>query len=145
VGYYLLYVSFTTFYAQCLVAALPDAGTAQILGNAFLTLTSNVSGFSITPDKIPDHWIFTYWISPIHYSLEGMVVTQFHGADQEIRDQPGNPTVGRFTSSHDSDSHFGGFFTYSHRFQNILILALICTFWRVGTLYALTFINYTTR
>lgn len=144
-AYYLFYVSFTTFYAQCLVAALPDEGTAQIIGTALLTLSSLVSGFSITPNKIPDHWIFTYWISPIHYTLEGMIVTQFHGADQPIKDQPGNPSVSDFTTSHSSDSHFGGFFTYSHRYQNIVILILICAVFRSGTLYSLTFINYTTR
>eukprot|EP00635_Sarcinochrysidales_sp_CCMP3193_P013333 CAMPEP_0118911282 /NCGR_PEP_ID=MMETSP1166-20130328/13044_1 /TAXON_ID=1104430 /ORGANISM="Chrysoreinhardia sp, Strain CCMP3193" /LENGTH=1491 /DNA_ID=CAMNT_0006850763 /DNA_START=64 /DNA_END=4539 /DNA_ORIENTATION=- len=144
-AYFMLYVSFTTFYAQCLVAALPDQGTAQTLGTAFLTLTSLVSGFSITPNKIPDHWIFTYWISPIHYSLEGMIVTQFNDADLALRDIPGNPSVADFTTSHSSDSHFGGFFTYSHRFQNIIILLVICAVFRTGTLYALTFINYTTR
>lgn len=72
-----------------------------------MTLSSLVAGFSITPDNIPDYWIFTYWMVPIHYSLEGIVVTQFHGADQEIEDLPpeGNPpTVGRYMASHWKDS-----------------------------------------
>lgn len=141
-----------------------------------MTLSSLVAGFAITPDNIPDYWIFTYWMVPIHYSLEGIIVTQFHGANQEIEDLPppeNPPTVGRYMASHWNDSfrqrpislfffafislfaisvglkyllgHFGGMFTYSHRFQNLFILSVICGIFRLATLYALTFIDYTTR
>ncbi|KAJ8600497.1 hypothetical protein CTAYLR_010063 [Chrysophaeum taylorii] len=144
-AYYLFYVSFATFFAQFLVAAMPDEGTAQTVGNTFLTLSSLVAGFSITPDNIPDYWIITYWLSPIHYTLEGIVVTQFHGADRPIADLPGEPSIERYMASHWSDSHFGGFFTYSHRFQNLVMLAIFCGVFRTATLLALTFLDYTTR
>lgn len=110
-----------------------------------MNVTSLVGGFSITPDNIPDAWIFVYWLAPIHYALEGIIVTQFHGADNVIEDLPDEPTVEFHTTTHDSDGHFGGFFVYSHRFQNIILLAVFCAFFRIGTLWALAFIDYTTR
>lgn len=144
-AYYFLYVAYSTFFAQFLIAAFPDQGTAQTIGTAFNTICSSVAGFAITPDKIPDYWIFTYWLAPIHYSLEGIIVTQFHNVNLRIKDLPGTPTVGRYMASHWSDSHFGGYFVYSHRIQNIIILVIFVLVARLGTLYALATIDYTTR
>jgi len=144
-AYFALYVSFTTFLAQALVVIMPDQGSAQTLGTSFLQVTSIVSGFSITPGNISSAWIFLYWLSPIHYALEGIIVTQFHGAEQIVKDFFPPMTVGRLMSSHDPDSHFDGDFNWSHRFQNIIILFIFCTVFRIATLYGLTFINYTSR
>ena len=70
---------------------------------------------------------FMYWLAPIHYVLEGLVVTQFHGAKTKVKGAPGfppgnEPTLSRFYTSHWDDSFFGGKFVWSHRFQNMIIL-----------------------
>jgi len=26
----------------------------------------------------PDFWVFMYWLNPMHYALEGLVVTQYN-------------------------------------------------------------------
>ena len=142
VAFFGLYVSSMTFFGQFLVAALPDQATAQTLGTAILVVTSLVGGLNIQPQDIPDYFIALYWIAPIHYAFEGIIVTQFHNADASITDLPGQPTIHNFFTSHDTDSFFGGFFTYSHRFQNILVLLTFCTIFRLGTLAALHHINY---
>ena len=74
---------------------------------------------------------FLYWLAPIHYVLEGLVVTQFHGAKTKVKGAPGfppgnEPTLSRFYTSHWDDSFFGGKFVWSHRFQNMIILVRFC-------------------
>ena len=91
-----------------------------------------------------------YWLAPIHYVLEGLIVTQFHGADQQVINAPGfppgeEPTLSRFYTSHWNDAHFGGKFVWSHRYQNMIILLGFILFFRFATFYALERINYSTR
>mmetsp|Transcript_18010 Transcript_18010/g.58238 ORF Transcript_18010/g.58238 Transcript_18010/m.58238 type:complete len:107 (-) Transcript_18010:2104-2424(-) len=56
-----------TFFGQFLVALLPDEGTAQTLGTAFLVVTSLVGGLNVQPQSIPDYYVALYWLAPIHY------------------------------------------------------------------------------
>ena len=91
-----------------------------------------------------------YWLAPIHYVLEGLIVTQFHGANQQVKDLPDfppgeEPTLSRYFTSHWSDAYFGGKFVWSHRFQNMIILVGFILFFRFATFYALERINYSTR
>lgn len=135
--------------AQFLAAACPNQQVASSLGMAYLSMTANVSGFAITPDYIPGGWMFMYWLAPIHYVLEGLIVTQFHGANAEVTGAPGYgndpPTLSRFYTSHWKDSYFGGMYVWSHRFQNMIILLAFILFFRFATFYALEPINYATR
>ena len=129
---------------------MPNQQVASSLGMAYLSMTANVSGFSIMPQDIPGGWQFMYWLAPIHYVLEGLIVTQFHGADQQVKNAPGfppgeEPTLSRYFTSHWSDAYFGGKFVWSHRFQNMIILLGFILFFRFATFYALERINYSTR
>ena len=148
--YFFLFVSLLTYMAQFLAAAMPNQQVASSLGMAYLSMTSNVSGFAIRPQDIPGGWMFLYWLAPIHYVLEGLVVTQFHGANAKVKGAPGfppgnEPTLSRFYTSHWDDSFFGGKFVWSHRFQNMIILVAFILFFRFATFYALERINYSTR
>ena len=59
---------------------------------------------------------------------------------------PGNePTLSRYYTSHWDDSFFGGYYVWSHRFQNMIILVAFILFFRFATFYALERINYATR
>ena len=55
------------------------------------------------------------------------------------------PTLSRFYTSHWDDSFFGGYYVWSHRFQNMIILVAFILFFRFATFYALERINYATR
>ena len=55
------------------------------------------------------------------------------------------PTLSRLYTSHWNDGHFGGYFVWSHRFQNMIILLGFILFFRFATFYALERINYSTR
>ena len=43
-----------------------------------LTFLTLFCGFMIKLEDYPDFWIFMYWLDPLHYALEGLVVTQFN-------------------------------------------------------------------
>ena len=125
--YFFLFISLLTYMAQFLAAAMPNQQVASSLGMAYLSMTANVSGFAIRPQDIPGGWMFFYWLAPIHYVLEGLVVTQFHGAKTKVKGAPGfppgeEPTLSRYYTSHWNDGWFGGYFVWSHRFQNMIIL-----------------------
>ena len=81
----------------------------------------------------------------MHYTLEGMVVTQFHDSSVKIQDLPGWPTDKRYFTSHWEGSHFGGKFCYSHRWFDLFMLIFFMIAFRTGTLVCLTHIDYTTR
>ena len=73
-----------------------------------------------------------------------------HGADQQVINAPGfppgeEPTLSRYYTSHWNDGWFGGYFVWSHRFQNMIILVGFILFFRFATFYALERINYSTR
>ena len=43
------------------------------------TLNVLFCGFTIPSQNIPAFWSFMYWLSPLHYALEGLFFTQAHG------------------------------------------------------------------
>ena len=55
------------------------------------------------------------------------------------------PTLSRLFTSHWNDSWFGGYYVWSHRYQNMIILLGFILFFRFATFYALERINYWTR
>ena len=80
-----------TFIGQMLVSLLRDATTAQVLGGLVVNMTVMTSGVLLRPDKIPDFWIFAYWVFPGHYIYEGIFTTQFNGDTTEIVATVGSP------------------------------------------------------
>ncbi|KDO24308.1 hypothetical protein SPRG_10383, partial [Saprolegnia parasitica CBS 223.65] len=75
--FFFLYTLYATYLGQWLVVTLPDLRTATILSGALSSIFSIFSGFFIHYDSIPTGWRFLYWISPLHYVLEGVFGTQF--------------------------------------------------------------------
>ena len=55
--YFFLFVSLLTYMAQFLAVAMPNQQVASSLGMAYLSMTANVSGFSIMPQDIPGGWM----------------------------------------------------------------------------------------
>ena len=35
-------------------------------------------GFLIAEQNFPTFWLFMYWLNPLHYALEGLIMSQFH-------------------------------------------------------------------
>jgi hypothetical protein len=75
----------------------------------------------ISPANIPNYWSWLYWLSPVHYVAEGMVMTQFHGNTEiiDVIDENGTQSM---TIEQYVIEHFGGKFKYSMRGNDIIIL-----------------------
>lgn len=140
--YLFLYITEATFLGQFLVVFLPNQQTAQIVA----ALTSNVfnlfAGFLKAPDLLPQGLTFFYWIDPLHYAFEGLVVTQFAGDLTVVTDST-NPSI-TMTAQDFAKSMYPDF-TYGHRFTCIFVLLGIIMTLRAATLYALTYVNHLTR
>ncbi|GAM17118.1 hypothetical protein SAMD00019534_002930 [Acytostelium subglobosum LB1] len=57
----------------------PNATIASVLAPAVLAPLILFAGFMIPHPSIPNWWIWMYWISPIHYSFEGLMSNEHHG------------------------------------------------------------------
>ena len=74
-----LYVFLLLSIGTFLVATTPSLQAAAVFAGITSTLFSVFAGFMINPFDIPSFWQFMYWLDPLHYALQGLVMTQFHG------------------------------------------------------------------
>ncbi len=73
----------------------------------------------IKTSSIPPFWRFVYWANPFHYSLEGVIMTQFHNDEDVIALSDGSQqTVYAFVCSAFSE------WKYEHVPYDILALVL---------------------
>lgn len=90
------------------------------------TFISIFCGFLIKPENFASFWVFMYWLTPLHYALEGLVVTQFNRDSTTI-----TLTGTEFTST--ASAFVQGFYTewkYSHRGFDAMALLLFILFFR---------------
>jgi ABC-type multidrug transport system permease subunit len=108
---------------------------AQIINSTIGNMLSTFSGFTISPADIPSGWMFLYWLLPSHYSLEGMITTQWHGSKDTISFvHPATGATVEVPAWPFLQSFFGGKFDYSRRWSNVGVLigfsAVTCVaFW----------------
>jgi len=75
---FIMHLQMTTYFGQLLACVIPTAAAANILGSLIHTIWTIYCGFIIVYEAIPEYYIFLYWLSPIKYSLEALVVSQFY-------------------------------------------------------------------
>jgi hypothetical protein len=73
------------FLGEFYVSLGPNEVVTQALGGFNHAVTGLFCGFLITQESFPTFWLFMYWLNPLHYALEGLIMTQFHGDDTSIR------------------------------------------------------------
>jgi hypothetical protein len=56
-----------------------------VLVGLFISVFGLFSGFLIAEQNFPTFWLFMYWLNPLHYALEGLIMSQFHGDDTPIK------------------------------------------------------------
>ncbi|XP_078148909.1 ABC transporter G family member 36-like [Carex rostrata] len=88
--WYLYFSYFTllyfTFYGMMCVGFTPNYNVAAIVSAAFYNLWNLFSGFLITKTQIPGWWIWYYWISPVAWTLYGLVVSQYGDITERMED-----------------------------------------------------------
>jgi hypothetical protein len=85
--------------------------------------------------------VFRYWLNPLHYVIEGLVTTQFHG-DYSLISITGSTevmTAQSFVSSFYSDWRF------KTRGYDIMALCLFAIALKVGQYYCLAYVRHDKR
>lgn len=79
---------------------------------------------------------------PLHYTLEGILLTQFHDNDNVILEIDGvtTTTVSAYTSE-----FFGGKYKYGNRGYDIMALLLFIVAFRALFFYASAYVRHETR
>ncbi|VFQ91364.1 unnamed protein product [Cuscuta campestris] len=73
-----MFLTFTyfTFYGMMAVGLTSNQQTAAVLSSAFYSLWNLLSGFLVPKPSIPGWWIWFYYISPVAWSLRGIISSQ---------------------------------------------------------------------
>eukprot|EP00299_Pterocystis_sp_00344_P019876 c9825_g1_i2.p1 GENE.c9825_g1_i2~~c9825_g1_i2.p1 ORF type:complete len:1420 (-),score=398.97 c9825_g1_i2:102-4361(-) len=142
--FYYLALTVATFTGQLIACVTPNTEAAGVIAGLVINIWNAFSGFLISPGDIPPYWNFMYWISPLHYAVEGMVMTQFRGADKVIdvitSTGPVKMTVEEYTIH-----HFGGEFSYDHRGTDIIALVALILIFNSMRAFALRYLNLLKR
>ncbi|XP_047319537.1 ABC transporter G family member 31 isoform X2 [Impatiens glandulifera] len=83
---FLTFTYFTT-YGMMAVGLTPTQHLAAVISSANYSLWNLLSGFLIPKPKIPGWWIWFYYISPIQWTLRGIVTSQLWDVETMI-DEP---------------------------------------------------------
>lgn len=79
--WYLFFMFFTllyfTFYGMMAVAITPNHHIAAIVSSAFYGIWNLFSGFIIPEPSMPAWWSWYYWLSPVAWTLNGLVTSQY--------------------------------------------------------------------
>ncbi|KAF6153601.1 hypothetical protein GIB67_027468 [Kingdonia uniflora] len=85
-----MFLTFTyfTFYGMMAVALTPSQHLAAVVSTAFYSLWNLLSGFLVPKPRIPGWWIWFYYISPVAWTLRGIVSSQL-GDIEDVITGPG--------------------------------------------------------
>jgi len=79
--WYLFLMYFTllyfTFYGMMTIAMTPTQQIGQICSSAFYGIWNLFSGFLVPRTRMPIWWRWYYWLSPVSWTLYGLVASQF--------------------------------------------------------------------
>lgn len=137
-----LYIVSLTFIGQFAICLLPNQQTAQVAGASLAALFNLLGGYLCTPASMPPFWRTIYYLVPSSYMLEGLVMSQFEGDDTPVQPIYGTQTVPAHEYVY---QHFGGAFTYSHKWRDVGVLLLYIGCLRVGTFLVLAFVRHINR
>lgn len=112
------------------------------------------TGTLIAPQDISQVWIWAYWVFPLHYVVEGLLMSQFTGSNLQIEATfesswyvalkcTESPCYG--SPSEFLEWRFGGFFSPSHIPWNALYLILVIVAFKCIKMVALQQLNYLSK
>jgi hypothetical protein len=105
------------------------------------TCWSLFCGFMIKAEDFPDFWIFMYWLNPLHYVIEGLVTTQFHG-DHSIITVTGSTDV---ITAQGFVANFYSDWRFKTRGYDIMALCLFAIVLKIGQYYCLAYVRHDKR
>ncbi|KAK6927089.1 ABC-2 type transporter [Dillenia turbinata] len=91
VGKFILYLLFMfltfcyfTFYGMMAVGLTPSQHLAAVVSSAFYSLWNLLSGFLVPKPHIPGWWIWFYYLSPVAWTLRGIITSQLGDVETRI-------------------------------------------------------------
>ncbi|KAI3786796.1 hypothetical protein L1987_40773 [Smallanthus sonchifolius] len=81
---FLCSLMYFTYMGMLLVAITPSFPVAAILQSAFYTMFNLFGGFLIPKPKIPNWWIWLYYLTPTSWSLNALLTSQYGDVKKEI-------------------------------------------------------------
>ncbi|KAF5803243.1 putative ABC-2 type transporter [Helianthus annuus] len=81
---FLCTLMYFTYLGMMLVAVTPSFPVAAILQSAFYTMFNLFGGFLIPKPKIPNWWIWMYYLTPTSWSLNALLTSQYGDVKKEI-------------------------------------------------------------
>ncbi|KAL4562385.1 hypothetical protein LXL04_034587 [Taraxacum kok-saghyz] len=91
-----------TYYGLMIVSITPNHQAASIFAAAINVLFNLFSGFFIPRPRIPKWWMWYYWMCPLQWTIQGLVVSQYGDLDETIR-VPGmsyDPTIKAYVQTY---------------------------------------------
>ena len=86
-------------FGQLFAFISPNIGAAVGMASLLLTIFTLTMGFLIPANDIPPWYIWIYWMNPLRYILQGMVVNELGGV--ESGDFSGDAALEQLTWSYD--------------------------------------------
>jgi len=152
--FFFLNLAVMTFFGHFAVIFTPNQETAQIVASIFVSISNLFSGFLIKKGAMPIFWQFLYYVCPMHYALEGLIMSQFGDDDTQVAAIQGGvwdqslraagcatPICKGSVSSYLTFFTDGDFKT-SNINWNILILFAMIAALRCSTILGLYFVNW---
>ncbi|PWA55702.1 AAA+ ATPase domain-containing protein [Artemisia annua] len=81
---FLCTLMYFTYMGMLLVSLTPNFPVAAILQSAFYTMFNLFGGFLIPKPKIPNWWIWLYYLTPTSWSLNAMLTSQYGDIKKDI-------------------------------------------------------------
>eukprot|EP01038_Epipyxis_sp_PR26KG_P010860 gene10860-14577_t len=135
-----LYISLLVYLGQFLAAAMPNAPAADVNAGVTQTFLSLFCGLMVKPQDIPTFWMFVYWLNPLHYAFQGLVVTQFHKDHQAVTLLNGSITT--------AENYIKGYYStweYDYVGNCAMALIMIIVQLRIATFLALLYLRHDKR
>ncbi|XP_024516623.1 ABC transporter G family member 31 [Selaginella moellendorffii] len=141
--WYLLFMFLTftyfTVYGMMAIGLTPSQQLAAVISSAFYSLWNLFSGFIIPQPLIPGWWVWFYWISPIAWTLYGLIGSQLGDVKERMTAQ-GYGTI-------QVDVFLRHYFGFRHDWLGYcvaVLIAYIVVFW-FGFAYSIKYINFQKR
>ncbi|RHY36194.1 hypothetical protein DYB34_012636, partial [Aphanomyces astaci] len=131
-----------SYFGHFLVYSLPTMQIAVLLAGGLASLLFVFSGFMIDGENLAKGWQWLYWISPLHYTLETVIMSQFKSqfglvADLVVGKQvPINQYV---------EGYFHGAFSYDNINRSLGLLWVINVVLQVLILLCMAKVNHMKR
>ena len=101
-------------------------------------MTALFCGFLIAEQNFPTFWLFMYWINPLHYALEGLIMSQFHGDTTMIRLMNGaKVTAEEYVTGYQFTT-----WSYDHIGYDVLAMGIFISMWVIGNFLSLSFLRH---